>query len=112
MAQILGRTPEEMIGLSVFDTSTSRAARTSPVRPAPDGPHRRAPGRHRLLLRPPGRYDGRLGLISFRPVVDGDRRIGWLHRVTPYTHRKELLDTLAAGSTSSRRRSGIAHIGS
>ena len=111
MAQILGRTPEEMVGLSVFDTldqqgredftrALLRMVRTGEPQDDIDS----------YFVRPDGTTVW--GLISFRPVVDGDRRIGWLHRVTPYTHRKELLDTLAAREHQLATAQRIAHIGS
>jgi two-component system, sensor histidine kinase and response regulator len=35
------------------------------------------------------------GLVSYVPLLDDDgHRTGWLHRVTPFTERKELVDTL------------------
>ncbi|WP_395690633.1 response regulator [Nocardioides sp.] len=111
MAELLGRDPAEMVGLSVFDTldeqgredfgrALRRMVRTGQPQDDVDS----------YFIRPDG--TAVWGLISFRPVLDGDRRIGWLHRVTPYTDRKELLDTLAAREQQLATAQRIAHVGS
>ena len=111
MAELLGRDPAEMVGLSVFETldeqgredfarALRRMVRTGEPQDDVDS----------YFIRPDG--TAVWGLISFRPVLDGDRRIGWLHRVTPYTDRKELLDTLAAREQQLAAAQRIAHIGS
>src|SRR6478735_1077998 len=53
------------------------------------------------------------GLVSFAPVRDDDgSRIGWLHRVTPYTDRKELLETIHKREQQLATAQQIAHLGS
>jgi two-component system sensor histidine kinase/response regulator len=53
------------------------------------------------------------GLVSYAPVLDDDgQRIGWLHRVTPYTERKELVETLLVREHQLATAQRIAHIGS
>lgn len=78
MAELLGRDPAEMVGLSVRHPRRAGPRGLRP-RAATDGPHRAAAGRRRPLLHPAGRH-AVWGSISFRPVLDGDRRIGWLQR--------------------------------
>jgi PAS domain S-box-containing protein len=51
--------------------------------------------------------------VSFAPVHDDDgHRIGWLHRVAPYTERKELVETLLEREHQLATAQQIAHIGS
>ena len=111
MAEMLGRDPAEMVGLSVYDTldeqgkvdfarALRRMIRTGEPQDDVDS----------YFIRPDG--TAVWGLISFRPVVDGGRRVGWLHRVTSYTDRKELLDTLAAREQQLATAQRIAHLGS
>ena len=53
------------------------------------------------------------GLVSHGPVRDDDgRRIGWLHRVTPYTERSGCWTRCASASSCSPPPSAIAQIGS
>src|SRR6478609_5609982 len=53
------------------------------------------------------------GLISYSPVHDDDgTRIGWLHRVTPYTERKELVEALVEREQQLATAQQIAHLGS
>ena len=112
MAELLGRDPAEMVGLPVLDTlddqgredfarSLARMVRTGESHDNVDA----------YFVRPDG--TAVWGLVSFRPVLDdAGRRTGWLHRVTPYTERKELLDTLAAREHQLATAQRIAHIGS
>jgi PAS domain S-box-containing protein len=105
MARILGRSVEEMRGLRATDVVDEQgradflASLAEMVRSGA--------GRENIdayFLRPDG--TAVWGLVSFAPVHDDDgRRIGWLHRVTPDTERKALIEQLA---TAQR----IAHIGS
>ena len=45
------------------------------------------------------------GLVSNAPVLDDDgRRTGWLHRVTPYTDRKELVESARRARAAARDR--------
>ncbi|MGY2701503.1 response regulator [Nocardioides sp. HB32] len=112
MAELLGRHPDEMVGLSVFDTldeqgrkdfagSLAEMVRTGQPRDNVDS----------YFVRPDG--TAVWGLVSFRPVLDDQgRRTGWLHRVTPYTERKELLDALESREHQLAIAQRIAHIGS
>ena len=112
MAELLGRDPAEMVGLSVLDTLDEQGrsdftrhlaemVRTGEPRDNVDA----------YFVRPDG--TAVWGLVSYRPVLDEDgRRTGWLHRVTPYTERKELLDTLASREQQLAAAQRIAQIGS
>ncbi len=52
-------------------------------------------------------------LVSWSPLRDHDgRRVGWLHRVTEYTDRRALLDTLRDREQQLATAQSIAHIGS
>ncbi|GAB6985323.1 ATP-binding protein [Nocardioides pyridinolyticus] len=111
MAEILGRTPEEMVGLSVFDTLDEEGR----------GQFRRhlhemvASGEARhdfdsFFVRPDGTTVW--GRVSYVPVIEDGRRTGWLHRITPDTERKELLDALAQREGQLATAQRIAHVGS
>jgi PAS domain S-box-containing protein len=112
MAELLGREPAEMVGLSVYDTldeqgradfarSLAEMVRTGEARENVES----------YFVRPDG--TAVWGLISFRPVFDeAGHRTGWLHRVAPYTERKELLDTLAAREQQLATAQRIAGVGS
>ncbi len=53
------------------------------------------------------------GLVSYGPVFDDDgSRLGWLHRVTPYTERKELLEALVDREHQLAIAQRIAQLGS
>ena len=112
MAELLGRDPDEMVGLSVFDTLDEQGR--DDFRGALDEMLRTGTSRDNVdsyFIRPDG--SAVWGLVSFRPVLDdAGTRIGWLHRVAPYTERKELLDTLAAREQQLATAQGIAHLGS
>jgi PAS domain S-box-containing protein len=105
MARLLGRAPDEMPGLRVVDTLDEQGRRDFTqhlARMVASGEGRENVDAY--FVRPDGSRVW--GLISFTPVLDDDgRRLGWLHRVTPYTERKELIEQLA---TAQR----IAHLGS
>ncbi|HEU5036376.1 MAG TPA: response regulator [Nocardioides sp.] len=112
MAELLGRDPAEMVGLSVFDTLDEQGrqdfaghlaemVRTGEPRDNVDS----------YFVRPDG--TAVWGLVSYRPVLDDDgRRTGWLHRVAPYTERKALLDRLAAREQQLATAQHIAGVGS
>ncbi|MGB0098721.1 MAG: ATP-binding protein, partial [Nocardioides sp.] len=111
MAELLGRTPEEMVGLSAFETLDQRGRDDLRA----DLVDRAASGKPRdnldaYFVRPDG--TALWGLVSYTPVVEDGHRLGWLHRVTPYTERKELLDTLAAREQQLATAQRIAHLGS
>ena len=115
MAELLGRDPAEMVGLRVEDVLDEQGRR--------DFTHHLADmvrgGTPRenvdsYFVRPDGTTIW--GLLSYVPVPAGrggaGGRAGWLHRVTPYTERKELLDALAAREQQLATAQAIAHIGS
>jgi PAS domain S-box-containing protein len=118
MAELLGRDPAEMVGLRVEEVLDEQGRR--------DFAHHLAEmvrgGTPRdnvdaYFVRPDGTTVW--GLLSYVPVPSGPGapggaggRAGWLHRVTPYTERKELLDALAAREQQLATAQSIAHIGS
>ncbi|PVG81989.1 hybrid sensor histidine kinase/response regulator [Nocardioides gansuensis] len=104
MAQMLGRRLEEMVGLRVVETLDQQGRHDFERALA----RMRATGEggtniDSYLVRPDGTTVW--GLVSFAPVHHEGRRIGWLHRVTPYTERKKLLEQLENAQR-------IAHVGS
>src|SRR4051794_30210964 len=112
MARILGRSLDEMVGLDAADTFDDQGRvdfKAALARMVASGE-----GRDNLdsyFLRPDG--TAVWGLVSLAPVLDEEgRRIGWLHRVTPYTERKELIDRLREREQQLATAQRIAHIGS
>ncbi len=119
MAALLGRTPEEMA--AGFD-----------IRDALDAAGRDQVEDHLAAMRAgeaggadvPGevnveskfvRSDGTAiwGLVSWSPIRDGaGRHAGWLHRVTPYTERRELVDRLREREQQLASAQSMAHVGS
>ncbi len=63
-----------------------------------------------LFLRPDGSTIWTL--LSWAPLWDGAERLGWLHRVTEYTERKELVATLQEREQQLAAAQRIAQIGS
>ncbi|MCW2773315.1 MAG: barA 1 [Nocardioides sp.] len=112
MAEIVGRTVEEMHGLPVIDLldEVGREQFHAHVAELMTS----VGGRDNLetrFSRPVG--DPVWGLVSYAPVFDdAGVRIGWLHRVTPYTERKELVETLQVREQQLATAQMIAHIGS
>ncbi|GAB3198967.1 hypothetical protein GCM10027062_14530 [Nocardioides hungaricus] len=111
MAEILGRAPEEMAGLSVFDTLDEQG-RADFRRGLDAMVVSGEPGENldSYFVRPDG--TAVWGRVSYAPVIEGGRRTGWLHRITPDTERKELLDALAIREHQLATAQRIAHIGS
>src|SRR6478735_1488191 len=112
MARMLGRDPGSMAGLPVHDTMDDQgradfdAALARMVASGTGGENIDS-----YFLRPDG--TAVWGLVSVVPVTDDDgHRIGWLHRVTPYTDRKELLETLNKREQQLATAQHIAHLGS
>ena len=112
LGQLLGRTPEQMRGLSVFDCIDEQGkedfARHLQVLATS-----RTPGSNlecRLL-----RGDGSdiWALVSHTPIKDdeGDH-VGWLHRVTEYSEQRRLIDTLQHREQQLAEAQRIAKIGS
>lgn len=111
MAAILGRAPEEMAGLSVFDTLDEQGR--GDFRRALDEMVTVGEGREDIdsyFVRPDG--TAVWGRVSFAPVIEDGRRVGWLHRVTLDTERKQLLDALANREQQLATAQRIARIGS
>jgi len=112
LGEILGRAPEEMDGLSAFDTL--------------DDVGREQFREHLAELESPGtgtdnvecsllRGDGTRiwALISYTPLLDdAGARQGWLHRVTELTDRKLLLDQVRASQQQLAEAQSIAKVGS
>lgn len=95
MARFLGRERESMIGMPLTDVLDEQGRadfrRNLPKMLETGEPEDNLEAH---FVRPDGTTFW--GLVSLVPLLDDDgRRTGWLHRVTPYTERKELLDQLA-----------------
>ncbi len=112
MARILGRAPEEIVGLAAHDVFDEQGRRDFDTHLA--GMVATGTGAENIdayFIRPDG--TAVWGLISYAPVLDDDgARIGWLHRVTPYTERKELLEALVEREQQLATAQRIAHVGS
>ncbi len=111
MAELLGRTPEEMEGLSAFDVHDEAgkvqfAAHMEQARAGDPG--------HDDLETMYLRADGTpiWLLASFRPIHDRGETIGWLHRFSDYTNLRSLIDTLERREQQLATAQAIAHIGS
>ena len=115
MAELLGRDPDEMVGLSLLDSlddlGRNRFRRylaeldTAPQDDEGDD------AREARLYRPDGSSVD--VVVSHSPVRDDDgRRIGWLHRVTEETEQKRLLDSLRQREKLLAAAQSIARIGS
>ncbi len=112
MARLLGRDLDELVGLHVHDLFDEQGRRDFDTHLA--GMLISGTGAENLeayFLRPDG--TAVWGLISYTPVHDDDgTRMGWLHRVTPYTDRKELVEALVEREKQLATAQQIAHIGS
>ena len=108
MAELLGRDPDEMVGLSAPRQPRRRSAGAGSARTSPSSTRlprttRAMTTREARLYRPDG--SSIWVVVSHSPVRDDDgRRIGWLHRVTEYTEQKALLDSLRAARAAAGRR--------
>ena len=112
MARLLGRDLDELVGLHVHDVFDEQGRRDFDAHLA--GMLVSGAGAENLeayFIRPDG--TAVWGLISYTPVHDDDgTRMGWLHRVTPYTERKELVEALVEREQQLATAQQIAHIGS
>ncbi len=112
MARLLGRDLDELPGLHVHDFFDEQGRRDFDAHLAAmlvSGTG--AENLEAYFLRPDG--TAVWGLISYTPVHDDDgTRMGWLHRVTPYTDRKELVEALVEREQQLATAQQIAHIGS
>ncbi|MEO7352077.1 MAG: ATP-binding protein, partial [Marmoricola sp.] len=112
LAEMLGRTPEEMHGLPVAHALDSEGRLDFLVHL--DELTRSEAGRdnvERSLIRKDG---SRIwGLVSHNPLLDDDGvRRGWLHRVTELTDRKLMLDRVTLSEQQLAEAQSIAKIGS
>ena len=111
MAELLGRTPEQMEGLSAFDVHDDAgkvqfAAHLERARAGDPG--------HDDLETMYLRLDGTpiWLLASFRPIYENGVAIGYLHRFSDYTNLRGLIDTLERREQQLATAQAIAHIGS
>jgi two-component system sensor histidine kinase/response regulator len=112
MAELLGRHPDELPGFSAYDAldADGRVQMDQHVADMVAG----GTGDENVearLVRPDGSTIWTL--VSWQPLHDdAGTRIGWLHRVTEYTERKALLETLLEREQQLATAQRIAHIGS
>jgi PAS domain S-box-containing protein len=112
MAQLLGRTADEMPGLSVFETldETGQMQFAEHLRGLEASSD---PGNNLecSLLRKDG--ERFWALVSHTPIRDDDgNQVGWLHRVTEYSQQRKLIDTLQRREAQLAEAQHIAKIGS
>ena len=112
MARLLGREHEDLVGLpaaAVFDDRGAADFEAALARMVANGA-----GRDNVevyFVRPDG--TAVWGLVSYGPVLDeAGGRVGWLHRVTPYTERKQLFERLLVREHQLAQAQRIAHLGS
>jgi len=112
MAELMGRRPEEMVGFPIQEALDAEGRRQ--LRSHLEELATAETGRHNLeslFLRPDGSTVWTL--VSYSPLLDGEgRRVGWLHRVTEYTERKSLLETLQEREQQLASAQRTARIGS
>jgi two-component system sensor histidine kinase/response regulator len=112
MARILGRDLDELVGMRVRELFDEQGRLDFDANLA--GMLASGTGAENIdayFIRPDG--TAVWGLISYAPVHDDDgTRIGWLHRVAPYTERKELLEALVEREQQLATAQQIAHLGS
>lgn len=112
MAQLLGRTPDEMPGLSVFETLDDEGQAQFALH-LHDLETSRESGSNLecSLLRKDG--ERFWALVSHTPINDDDgRHVAWLHRVTEYSEQRRLINTLQRRETQLAEAQRIAKIGS
>ncbi|GAB3440501.1 hypothetical protein GCM10027517_15040 [Phycicoccus ginsengisoli] len=112
LAHLLGRTPEEMRGLSVFDTldEVGRGQFAEHLREL-DETGQSGDNLECALLR----KDGSVlwALVSHTRIHDdAGRPVGWLHRVSDYGHQRQLIDSLQRSEQLLAEAQRIARIGS
>ncbi|GAA1476910.1 hypothetical protein GCM10009623_13560 [Nocardioides aestuarii] len=112
MAELLGRTPEEMVGLSAFDVHDEQGRRefATHLEKARAGD----PGHddmETMYLRPDG--SSVWLMASWRPVHDDEgNTLGYLHQYSDYTDLRRLINTLADREQQLATAQRIARIGS
>jgi PAS domain S-box-containing protein len=112
LAEMLGRTPQEMAGLSVFDCLDEMGGGQFRQHLAElDGAGESGHNLECSLLRSNGeRFSA---LVSHTPLRDdaGEHR-GWLHRVSEFTQQRRLLDQLQQREQQLAEAQAIARVGS
>ena len=112
MAELLGRTPEQMEGLSAFDVHDEPGQ--GRVRPSPAEARAGHPGhfdKEAKYLKPDGTPVW--VLVSFRPVRDAGGHVpGFLHQYSDYTEAHGLIDQLAHREQQLATAQHIAKMGS
>ncbi len=112
MARLLGREPDQMAGFSAYDALDEFGRRQFAAHLAEmtDG----LPGAENLECRLVRRDGSEIwALVSWHPLYDdAGGLVGWLHRVTEYTERKSLLETLLDREQQLATAQRIAMIGS
>ncbi|GAB3776380.1 hypothetical protein FB382_000040 [Nocardioides ginsengisegetis] len=111
-AELIGRSPAELETISALEL-LDEEGRVQFRRHLADmaAGHPGEENLETLFLRPDG--SPMWCLASWGPVHDGDgTRLGWLHRITPYAERKELLGELQHRSEQLATAQRIAHLGS
>ncbi len=112
MAELLGRSTAEMAGFSALDSMDELGREQFPAHLADMAAG--LPGEDNLetkFVRPDG--SAIWALVSWHPLLDDlGKRLGWLHRVTPYTERKELVEALQAKEQQLATAQSIAQVGS
>ncbi|MDO9495350.1 MAG: PAS domain-containing protein, partial [Nocardioides sp.] len=112
VAEILGRTPDEMAHLTLADASdeTGRAMLPGHLADLAAG----HPGRENvetMWLRGDGTPVWTL--VSWRPLTGSDGApLGWLHRLSEHTERKRLLDKVLDREQQLAAAQSLAHLGS
>jgi len=112
LATLLGRTLEEMQGLSVFETLDEQG-RQEFAQHLEDLSATSEPGDNLecSLVRKDG--ERIWALVSHTPIHDDHgEHVGWLHRVTEYSHQRRLIDTLQRREQQLAEAQHIARIGS
>ncbi|WP_172829404.1 response regulator [Pedococcus dokdonensis] len=112
MAQMLGRTAEEMRGLSVFETLDAEGQEqfAHHLRDLEETSESGSNLECSLLRKDGERF---WALVSHTPINDDDgKHVGWLHRVTEYSQQRRLIDTLQRREAQLAEAQRIAKIGS
>ncbi len=111
MARLLGRDPAAMPGFSAFDAldEAGHDQLREHLATMASG-HPGETNMDTLLLRPDG--SAIWTLVSWAPVWDDGEPLGWLHRVTEHTERRELLDALRQREQQLTAAQRISRVGS
>jgi PAS domain S-box-containing protein len=112
LAELLGRTAEEMVNLPVSETlDISGRQQFLDHLEAPGGTQGSRENLDCSLIRKDGSHIW--ALVSHSPLLDDEGvRRGWLHRVTELTDRKLLLDKLVSSEQQLAEAQSIAKVGS